>query len=122
MTKMRTRTVLSFNGKYSVFGTFFSVKLQNSSFAEPTIHTSRSPPVSHTKAFDLFQLLRSSRTSVPCLDEHLPGKILSPGYTVVLHGEVRGFWGGPVGWLRWLGGSEEVEGRARKHHDWYIDS
>ena len=90
--------------KHSVFGTFFSVKVQNSSFAEPTIHTSRSPSVSHTKAFDLFQLLRSSRTSVPCLDEHLPGKILSPGYTVVFA------WGG----ARVLGGTSgmaEVAGR-----------
>lgn len=39
-------------------------------------------------AYDLFQLLRSSRSSkLPCLDHHLPGQILSPGHAVVLHGE-----------------------------------
>lgn len=39
-------------------------------------------------AYDLFQLLRSSRSSrLPCLDQHLPGRILSPGHAVVLHGE-----------------------------------
>lgn len=42
----------------------------------------------HWQAFDLFRLLRSSRATLPCLDQHLPGQILSPGHTVVLHGEV----------------------------------
>ena len=43
-----------------------------------------------SEAYDLFQLLRSSRSSrLPCLDQHLPGQILSPGHAVVLHGEAR---------------------------------
>ncbi|CAJ1349062.1 unnamed protein product, partial [Effrenium voratum] len=38
-------------------------------------------------AYDLFQALRSSRGTLPCVDRFLPGEALSPDFALVLHGD-----------------------------------
>ena len=44
-------------------------------------------PTELSQAYDLFQALRSSRGTLPCVDRFLPGDALSPDFALVLHGD-----------------------------------